>query len=604
MALAAPYRKGLAALGIALLAALAAWIVGLASPVKALEGRTLDWRLHFRGPQGARSNDIVLVLIDEDADLDYRSPVPRLHLAQILEALGQARLIGLDILLDKPSFDRQGDTRLRQVLEKNGNVIGVSYIEDGREQLPHPYFAEAMLDFGFATFTTGAEVEVVRHGKLVRRTAEGLSLSLAGCLYAHARGVQTGAVRLGKSGELSEEEMLINFSGPPNAVYRRVQGLAGGFTICRSHQVTGGVYPAAFFKDKIVLVGSGLTDAPDRFRTPYFTRQYGYEKMLGVEVHAHFLRTLLEDSQLQRWGRKSSTAFLVFCCLAIAVAVLYGGAFKSAVGLLILLGGWWGGAFALFNQGNVVVALVVPSLGLMNSYGMALAYHTLTEGREKREIRLLFEKYLAPDVVQHLLEDPGSWELGGRNMELTVMFADLEGFTPLSEQLEPKALVHLVNEFLTEMSSIILQQEGTIDKYEGDLIMAFFGAPLPLEDHAQRACRAALAMQVRMEQLRDQWKRQGLPELRVRIGLHSGLAVVGNMGSDFRFNYTAMGDTVNLASRLEGANKDFGTYTLISNTTRKQAGEQEFAYRNLGEIQVKGKSEMTAVYELLPVASA
>ena len=162
----------------------------------------------------------------------------------------------------------------------------------------------------------------------------------------------------------------------------------------------------------------------------------------------------------------------------------------------------------------------------------------------------------------------------------------------------------LVNEFLTEMSSIILQQEGTIDKYEGDLIMAFFGAPLPLEDHAQRACRAALAMQVRMEQLRDQWKRQGLPELRVRIGLHSGLAVVGNMGSDFRFNYTAMGDTVNLASRLEGANKDFGTYTLISNTTRKQAGEQEFAYRNLGEIQVKGKSEMTAVYELLPGASA
>ena len=180
-------------------------------------------------------------------------------------------------------------------------------------------------------------------------------------------------------------------------------------------------------------------------------------------------------------------------------------------------------------------------------------------------------------------------------MEITVMFADLEGFTPLCERLGPQEVVKLMNHHLTELSRFIWEQGGTIDKYEGDLIMAFFGAPVPQTDHAARACRAALQMQRCLAGLRSG---ENSEDLHMRIGLHSGPAVVGNMGSDFHFNYTAMGDTVNLAARLEPANKQFGTYIMVSEATQAQAGEREFDYRNLGEIQVKGKSKPVTVYEL------
>ena len=156
-----------------------------------------------------------------------------------------------------------------------------------------------------------------------------------------------------------------------------------------------------------------------------------------------------------------------------------------------------------------------------------------------------------------------------------------------------------MNEYLSEMSKIVLDEGGTIDKYEGDLIMAFFGAPMPEEDHAERACRAAVKMQLRMGELRDLWENRGYPELRVRIGLNSGSAIVGNMGSDIRFNYTAMGETVNLAARLESENKELGTYTLVSDYTRRKVDSDQFRFRQLGERELKGVGEPVVVYELI-----
>ncbi len=582
-------------------------LASFTSPFKNFEERTVDWRFLFRGPRGERAPEIVLVLIEEEADLDYRSPIPRKHLAEIIETLSEAKLIGLDIFLDKPSFDKEGDARLKRAIEQNHRVIGVSFIGGGQEHKLHPYFRDALLDFGYATFSTGADLEVIRKGTVAWDLKDERSLSLAGCIYAHYMGLDAELLRSGTTVSLPGGipvggSFPINFSGPPAEVYRRTSDeLPGGFTVCPSHLLISGIYPSAVFKEKIVLIGSGLDDTPDRFRTPFFASSFGYEKMLGVEVHAHSLRTLLSGEHLKSWGEGLSFLSIFVLALVIAWAVLYTDTLKSAGVLIISLMGLWVIGFILFSQRDMLLPLVLPSLGMLCSYGIATAYYALTEGREKRRTRRLFEKYLSPDVIHEFLQDPTNWELGGKSVDITVMFADLEGFTPLSESLTPEDMVSLINKYFTQMSAIILQHSGTIDKYEGDLIMAFFGAPLPQEDHAVRSCRAALQMQEAIVLLNQRWDAQGYPELRVRIGLHSGQAVVGNMGSDFRFNYTAMGDTVNLAARLEKANKEFGTYTLISQATRAQAGNG-FRYRSLGEIKVRGRSESTTVYELLPAA--
>ena len=580
-----------------------AWLLNLTSPLQALEVRTLDWRFLFRGPEGEPSKEIALVLVEDEADLDYRSPIPRRHLALTLSHLSEARLVGLDVILDKPSFDTDGDELLRQALSRAGNVIAVSYLEDGSEQEPHPFFRDALLDVGYATFSTGTDVEIVRRGTLVWDTDDGKALSLAASLYARVVGVDVEAVRRGEVSLLSEsmdtgESLLINYNAPPNAVNRaRENSLPGGFTVCPSHLVAAGVYPPQFFRDKIVLVGTGMSDAPDRFRTPFFAGAYGYEKMLGVEVHAHFLQTLMSGEFLQSTGVALAVLMGFLLALVVSGSVFYADVLKSAGVVTLLTLALWIGGFALFSTQNLVLPLLLPSMAMAIGYGATTAYHALTEGREKRHTRELFERYLSPDVIEEFMQDQSYWELGGKTMEITVMFADLEGFTPLSEQLAPDELVNLINRYLTEMSQIVLDEEGTIDKYEGDLIMAFFGAPIPSPDHATQACRAALKMQARMEELRAQWKAEGLPELRVRIGLHSGPAVVGNMGSDMRFNYTVMGDTVNLASRLEGANKDFGTYTLVSAATKELVQSDGLSFRALGETQVKGMSGAVEVFE-------
>ena len=479
----------------------------------------------------------------------------------------------------------------------------VPYLKDGVEHKPHPLFEERLLDIGYATFAISKDVEVVREGTITRELEAGHALSLTGSMLAHHLGLPVETIRAGASTELPQGSVRINYLGPPNALYRNDDSLSGGFVVCPSHLVVAGVYPPSFFRDKFVFIGSGLLDAPDRFRTPYFSAAYNYEKMFGVEIHAHFLRTLLSDDRLPNLSSKAALSMTFLLALLVALAVVFRHAVESAAWFSVILVGWWSCGFYQFAYGQSVLPLIIPSIGVMTSFAVAQAYLALTEGRERRHTRKLFEKYLSPEVIGEFMEDPNNWALGGRRMEITVMFADLEGFTPLSERLEPEQLVQLMNEYLTEMSAIVLKEGGTIDKYEGDLIMAFFGAPLPQEDHADRASRAAARMQSRMRELRQEWQSRGLSELRVRIGLNSGPAVVGNMGSDFRFNYTAMGDTVNLAARLESANKEFGTYTMVSHTTRMRVRSNQFSFRTLGDIAVKGKRDPVTVYELTSTAA-
>ena len=218
--------------------------------------------------------------------------------------------------------------------------------------------------------------------------------------------------------------------------------------------------------------------------------------------------------------------------------------------------------------------------------------------KEHAFIRNAFAKYVPEGVVKELLKNPGLLKLGGEEREVTVLFSDLAGFTSISENMSPPSLARLLNEYLTEMTNLVFLHDGIIDKYEGDAIMAEFGAPLTLSDHATRAVETALQMQWRLEELRQEWNKRGLPSLQCRIGINTGMMVVGNMGSHQVFDYTVIGDAVNLASRLEGANKVYGTSVMISQFTRDKLDQVRFRTRALDVIKVKGKSQPVKVFEV------
>ena len=243
--------------------------------------------------------------------------------------------------------------------------------------------------------------------------------------------------------------------------------------------------------------------------------------------------------------------------------------------------------------------LVVQETGVaLTLFSAGLIYYT-TEGRQKMFIKNAFKQYLSPAVIEQLIQHPEHLKLGGERRMLSIFFSDLEGFTGISEGLEPEALTALLNDYLSAMTDIIHEEGGTVDKYEGDAIIAFWNAPLEQPDHARRCVRAALRCQARLAEMRPMFRERLKKDLKMRIGINSGPAIVGNMGSHTRFDYTMIGDAVNLAARLEGINKQFGTYTMISQSTMEQM-EGAFPVRELSRVAVVGRKEPVVVYEPLP----
>ena len=235
--------------------------------------------------------------------------------------------------------------------------------------------------------------------------------------------------------------------------------------------------------------------------------------------------------------------------------------------------------------------MFLPSLAIV-------AIKFMKEESQKRFIKSAFSYYLSPSVIDEIIKDPESLELGGEDREITIFFSDIKGFSTISEKLTPQELVKRLNEYLTEMTDIILKYNGTVDKFIGDAIMAFYGAPIIMPDHPVKACLAAIDMKKRLRELQEQWRKSGVEPIYARMGINTGKAKVGNMGSRTRMDYTAMGDAVNLASRLEGANKSFDTHAMISGSTYEGAKNQIDA-RQLGRIKVVGKQEAVAIYELM-----
>lgn len=396
----------------------------------------------------------------------------------------------------------------------------------------------------------------------------------------------TGVVRLdfGDKLRLRTDEIgrrQINFHGPRNT-----------YPYYSIADVAQRKFAPGTFKDKIVLVGASAIGIGDLRITPYGGNDYP-----GVEIHANTIDNMLHQNFLVR-GMKQQL-------WDVGLILLFGLPLGIAMALVPPRWMWFGIALlapmALINYAAFLrgywLNFIVPASTLAANVLLVSLYRALVEEKEKRKVRTAFGQYLSPEVIRRLLLNPKLVE--PKKTEVTVMFSDIRGFTTISEKLDAQDLAIFLNQYLSDMTRIVFEHQGTLDKYIGDAVMAFWGAPYEEQGHGWRACEAALQMMERVREMQAVWEAEGKPHLDIGIGLNTGVASVGNMGSALRYGYTALGDSVNLSSRLEGLNKDYGTHILVNETTYQSAKEDGFVFRELDLIRVKGKLQPVTIYELI-----
>jgi len=641
-----------AALGVALL---------LTGALEGPERATWDWRVSTLAAPTEATDDVVLVLVDQES-LELMSsqngvdwPWPRSFYGYMLEFFqhADAASVTFDIILEDGGQSGVDDDRqMLTAAEKYGRTIyGAELLARGGENVEPwpshidrpqlsvenvPGFIRRRFTFAQASFphqdvmprnATLAFVNqendddgVFRRYRLLSYHAEQPVPSLAsaplvvagdGALAYRFEGnaVYVGDTRvpLDADGNVLLRYTTPGETDPETGVrtgylhenYPAFDVVISGFNLASGGEPTVDTAP---FADKHVFVGLSASGLLDLRPTPLDPRAP------GVSVHATMLDNLLAGDFLRDLPTAAAVALIVVLTLAAAFAATYA---QRTVGEALFIVGFLALIVALAVGGYLVgfwVPMVVPLVTVFLGLAAANVANYATEGAQKRFIRGAFGQYLSPVVISELESDPEKLRLGGERRELTMFFSDIQGFTTLSEGLQPEQLSGFLNHYLTELVSIIQDEGGTIDKFEGDAIIAFWNAPLDLDDHPTRAVRAALACQKRLSELRADYAKPvtgviadgEIPgvgrEIHTRIGLNTAEVSVGNFGSRTRFDYTALGDGMNLAARLEGANKVFGTYAMISHATRERTGDA-FPVRELGRIAVVGRLEPVTVYE-------
>jgi adenylate cyclase len=352
-------------------------------------------------------------------------------------------------------------------------------------------------------------------------------------------------------------------------------------------------FPKGTFKDKIVLIGASATGIGDARATPF-----GGIDFPGVEIHANLIDNILNQQFLVHHAPQVLTdigfIFLFGIPLGIWLAMVQPRWMALGFALLLPFGGivYWA-----FLHGWWLNFVVPAAFTLIPNVSLVALYRVLVEEQEKRKVRGAFQQYVSPEVIRRLLDSPE--RVKPRKTDVTVLFSDIRGFTSISESLDAQELANLLNAYLTEMTRIIFHHRGTLDKYIGDAVMAIWGAPFDEPNHAERCCFGAVNMITRLAELQSEWRAQGKPLLDIGIGVNTGVASVGNMGSSLRYGYTAIGDAVNLASRLEGLNKEYGTHILISESTQRELHTDKLVLREIDLIRVKGKLQPLTIYEIL-----
>jgi adenylate cyclase len=627
--------KWLAAVAIILATLVLSLALELSGAVEPYRLKTLD-ALFRRVPLPAASPEVVVVTVDQP-DLDFFQkqgvtwPWPRQLYAPLIDYCrwAGAKAVIFDVLFtEASSYGPEDDQRFAQAATTAGNVV-VPFFLSRSVKPPNPSEAALLKKAGLdipgpaprkqplyrsvvtpippllAAARALGNVQTSPDSDGVYRRVplvfpfKGKWLPTLGFAAYHALAV-TAAVKFTPGGLLVGKEripldargrFLLKFRGPSRSHRRFSAANVIASDSRRQHGLPPLIKPKDL-ADKWVLVGLTAPGLLDLKASPV-SAIYP-----GVEVHATLLDNLLRGDFLRPVPAGVMWVALVILVTAMVLVVLY------FSGLAAILAGFAG--LVLAYLALTVTAFhfswwadpVLPGIALGLSFALAAAYSYATEGRQKLYIRRMFGQYMSETVINHLLEHPEKLQLGGERRRVTLFFSDLAGFTTISERLSPETVVGLLNDYLSRMTEIILEEEGTVDKFEGDAIMAFWGAPLDQPDQAVRACRAALKQQAALAELNRSFADLDLPPLTMRIGLHTGDAIVGNLGSVKRFDYTVIGDTVNLASRLEGLNKFYGSRVMASGVTAAAAADA-VEFRELDLVAVKGKEQAVRVFEVM-----
>lgn len=626
-------KKRLAFFLFGLLAALLAFTAyRQASPaLQQLDFRMKDARFRVRGPVKP-DKDVVVVAIDHASIKEIgRWPWSREVTGRLIENLAAygAKVTALDIVFSEPQ-NSAADAALARSIARSGNVVlGYFFREEeqpidpaviaqmerstvklikvaeGVESIPLteypnldanlPMFGEKARDFGF--FNARPDGDGLYRRSLLLLLHDGTiypSLSMMALRHYLGSdimlevkpwgidGLQIGSLRVPSR---EDGTMALNYYGP-----------SGSFRTVSAADVVKKRLKPGELKGAIAFVGATEIGIYDIRPTPFDATQP------GVELHATVAANALERRFLRYDGTTQMLEILCILLLPVLLGIALAFVPGTAAGLVVL--GAFTGLFGLINYQAFSywlrdMTLIYPLLGVGLTYLGSEAWRNLVVERKGRQLKKAFSNYVSPDLVKEIEKHPDKLVLGGEERQLSILFSDIRGFTTVSESLTPPELVTLLNEYLTPMTRIVLEEKGTLDKFIGDAVMALFNAPLDVPDHGVRACTAAVKMLDELKRLNAGFAERGMHTLDIGIGINTGPAVVGNMGADIRFDYTAIGDAVNLASRLEGLNKYYGSHILVSEDTRREVPDGLFVFREVDRVKVKGKHLPVVMYELM-----
>lgn len=568
-------------------------VLSLVHAFDLFEAKVWDLRVATMAQPSNATKAIDVVLLDESSlewveqNQGISWPWPREIVSLVAEFLGKAHVkaAAFDVIYDQPATLGGDDDIFAQAIKASGRIVlAENLLPTDKGLIPHPPvepLASAAAALGHVRGTPDRD-GINRRVAPLATLADGTKVpSLAAAVWMLGTGRPAS--------DLADAPSILRYRGPQGTH----KTYSAGQIIQSAIQLRNGEKPTvdpSLLKDHYVLFGYSAQGLLDLRPSPMDPRYP------GVEVHATYLDNLLAGDGMRPVGDVDALIVAVWALVTALIigrirrAVLIAPMFILAAGLPAAAGwiayayGWW-------------LPVVPPVLAALASGLAMLLISYAGEGRQKRFIQNAFRQYLSPVVIEQLVQNPDRLQLGGEKRTLSIFFSDVAGFTSISEKLDPVGLTALLNDYLSEMTQIIYDYGGTIDKYEGDAIIAFWNAPLDLPNHALSAVRASLECQKKLEEIQPRLVAQAGKPVTARIGLNTGDVVIGNMGSHQRFNYTFLGDAGNLASRLEGINKLFGTRFMVSEFTKQSAGDApDIHWRELSRVRVVGKNLPVTVY--------
>ena len=510
------------------------------------------------GGKTALDNVVIIKIDDESINKIGRWPWDRDVFSQILDKTKDAKAIGIDVSFFEASSN---DSSLKETIDKTNNLVLAAEINDN--VLYKPIFDK---DIGYVNLLTDGD-------GITRGVKAGLRDDLLPFAFnIYKKGWNNEA-------EFERKAYLINFASRP-----------GTFNSIGAYELLQNNYS---FSGKIVLIGATAPNLHDN----YFVPTSEGIPMPGVEIHANILQNLILNNFLEKQGKINIIIFILLFSF-IGMFVLSRLKIYYAISIFILIIAFYFilGIFA-FSKFNYLFDLFFIPLSLLISTGTGIGLNYLEAKKQNKFITNAFGKYVSKELLNEIISKRYELKLGGTKRTVTIFFSDIRGFTSISEKLSPEELVSFVNEYLTDMTKIILEYKGTVDKFIGDAIMAFWNAPLDEKDHAELACKSAIEQYKKLEELKKKFANRNLPHIEIGCGINTGEAIIGNVGSEDRFDYTALGDNVNLASRLESLTKLYGVDIIISESTYKIV-KDKFKCRKLDNVKVKGKKIPITIYEL------